>query len=254
MNDAAFGCADVEGLAAELALGIVSGAERAAALEHLSTCSACRARVDELAEVADELLLLGPEREPPAGFESRVLGAMGMAGGAGGPGGAVTTLTPPRRRRFSGRMLAVAAAVLIIVGAIGAFIGNWAAPGQSRLTRQYLQALHAMGGSALGAEKLRTPSGQDAGEVFVYEGKPSWLFVSVWDTSADNYTVRLIMKGGTPVTVAALQKIGDSNSLGADVDVDVTMLERVEIIDPHGAVRYQASFTLLWPALSASGS
>ena len=165
MNDAAFGCADVDALAAELALGIVSGAERAAALEHLANCSACRARVDELAEVADDLLLLGPEREPPAGFEGRVLTAMGVAGASGAsgtpgasgspgepgsPGGAVTALGS-RRRRFSGRMLAVAAAVLIVVGAVGAFIGNWAAPGQSRLTQEYVAALHTMGGSALGA-------------------------------------------------------------------------------------------------------
>jgi hypothetical protein len=253
MNDASFGCADVDALAAELALGIVSGAERAAALEHLAACSACRARVDELAEVADDLLLLGPEREPSAGFESRVLTAIGVSGGAGGPGAPVTVLAS-RRRRISGRTISVAAAALIVVGAIGAFIGNWVAPGQSRLTQEYVAALHQMGGSALGAERLQTvPGGQVAGEVFAYEGKPSWLFVSVWDTSADNYTVRLIMKGGTPVTVAALQKIGDGNSLGADVTVDITKLERAEIVDRHGTVRYQATFTLLWPKWSSSG-
>lgn len=258
MNDAAFGCADVEALAAELALGTVSGAERAAALEHLATCSSCRARVEELSEVADELLDLAPEREPPAGFEGRVLRAMGMAvgssTGAGGVVGVVAGSRRPRPRRFSGRMLAIAAAVLIVVGAVGAFIGNWIAPGQSRLSREYVAALRVMGGSALGAEKLQSvPGGHEAGEVFAYEGHPSWLYVSVWDTSADNYTVRLVMSGGTPVTVAALQKIGDSNSLGADVNVDITKLERVEIVDPQGTVRYQATFTLWWPKWSASG-
>ncbi len=251
MNNAAFDCSDVEALAAELALGIVSGAERAAALEHLAGCGACRARVDELSEVADELLLLGPEREPPAGFEGRVLNAMGMTPPS--TEGGVRPLRPGRR--FSSRTLAIAAAVLIVVGAVGAFIGNWVAPGQSALTKQYVAALHVMGGSALGAEHLQTvPGGQPAGEVFAYEGHPSWLFVSVWDTSADNYTVRLIMSGGTPVTIAALEKIGDSNSLGADIDVDITRLQRVEVVDPHGTVRYQATFTLWWPKWSASAS
>nr|MDQ3641745.1 hypothetical protein [Actinomycetota bacterium] len=66
-------CAQLEDVAAELALGTVAGAERAAALDHLAGCASCRNLVDQLARAADSLLLLAPEAEPPPGFESRVL-------------------------------------------------------------------------------------------------------------------------------------------------------------------------------------
>ena len=65
-------------LAAELALGIADGEERAEALRHLSTCAECRHVVEELSQVADELLILAPIEEPPAGFESRVVERLGL--------------------------------------------------------------------------------------------------------------------------------------------------------------------------------
>ena len=69
-------CAAVEERAAELALGVLDGADRAAVLEHLASCAQCRSTVGELAEVADVLPELAPEVEPPAGFQGRVLAAM----------------------------------------------------------------------------------------------------------------------------------------------------------------------------------
>jgi hypothetical protein len=98
------GCAAVEERAAELALGVLSGPERAAVLEHLASCAQCRSVVGELAEIADLLPSLAPEAAPPAGFEDRVLAAM----------------RGDRRRAFRRRVLAVgavaaAAAILSVV-------------------------------------------------------------------------------------------------------------------------------------------
>ena len=72
-------CEETRDLAAEIALGIADGEERAEALRHLSTCGECRRVVEQLSQVADELLMLAPVQEPPAGFESRVVEAMGQA-------------------------------------------------------------------------------------------------------------------------------------------------------------------------------
>ena len=71
-------CDEFAGVAAELALGVLTGRERAAALAHLDGCESCREQVRELTMVQDELLALLPSQEPPAGFESRVLDRLGL--------------------------------------------------------------------------------------------------------------------------------------------------------------------------------
>jgi hypothetical protein len=58
---------------AELAFGSPHGSERAALVEHVSSCAGCRAHLRDLETVAGTLLLLAPEAEVPAGFEQRVL-------------------------------------------------------------------------------------------------------------------------------------------------------------------------------------
>jgi hypothetical protein len=73
MTVSALSCAEVRELAPELALGILSGAERAEVVLHVNGCARCQAHVAELTEVADALPQLVPEAEPPAGFEGRVL-------------------------------------------------------------------------------------------------------------------------------------------------------------------------------------
>src|SRR5919106_1631725 len=70
-------CEEARALAPELSLGSATGDERARVLHHLASCPDCRRLVSELSAVADELLLLAPAHEPPAGFESRVLARLG---------------------------------------------------------------------------------------------------------------------------------------------------------------------------------
>jgi Putative zinc-finger len=57
----------------ELALGILSGSERADVLAHLDRCASCRAELESWAATADVLPSLLGEAEPPAGFEGRTM-------------------------------------------------------------------------------------------------------------------------------------------------------------------------------------
>jgi hypothetical protein len=66
-------CSRLYDLAPELALGLLDGAERAEVLAHLERCARCHGDVASLTEIGEQLLLLAPEVQPPAGFESRVL-------------------------------------------------------------------------------------------------------------------------------------------------------------------------------------
>src|SRR4051794_36829721 len=101
-------CDELQDLAPEVALGTIDGERRAEALRHLATCSDCRRHVDELTAVADELLMVAPTQEPPAGFESRVIDALGFQAPVA------------RRRRLFARLgppiAAAAATAAVLVG------------------------------------------------------------------------------------------------------------------------------------------
>ncbi|MDQ1443465.1 MAG: hypothetical protein QOG97_3693 [Acidimicrobiaceae bacterium] len=74
------GCDAFREIAPELALGLLSGDERGAAITHLTTCARCQAHLEGLVRVADDLLLLTPPVEPEIGFESRVMGRLAASG------------------------------------------------------------------------------------------------------------------------------------------------------------------------------
>jgi len=101
MNISALSCAEARELAPELALGILSGAERAEVLLHVNGCARCQAYVAELTEAADVIPQLAPEAEPPAGFEARVLRRLDEG-------------ERRTRRRWIGAVAAVAAAAMIV--------------------------------------------------------------------------------------------------------------------------------------------
>src|SRR5215212_3910098 len=94
-------CAEVRELAAEFALGILGGSERAEVVLHVNGCARCQAYVAELTEAADAIPQLVPEAEPPQGFEARVLHRLGAD-------------RRQNRRRWVASIAAVAAAAAII--------------------------------------------------------------------------------------------------------------------------------------------
>jgi hypothetical protein len=101
MNVSALSCAEARELAPELALGILSGAERAEVVLHVNGCARCQAYVAELTEAADAIPQLAPEAEPPPGFEARVLHRLGEG-------------DRRTRRRWIAAVAAVAAGAIIV--------------------------------------------------------------------------------------------------------------------------------------------
>lgn len=122
-------CSQLRDVAPDVALGILTGEERAVALAHLEGCAACRADVASLAGVADELLLTGPEATPPEGFDRRVLARLTEVRAAEAPSPARSSRPahlhrrarrrrPDRRRLAVGATLAAAAAAVVLVAAV----------------------------------------------------------------------------------------------------------------------------------------
>lgn len=222
-------CAEVRELAPELALGVVSGAERAHALAHLASCAECRHLVDHLSRTADTLLLLAPEAEPPIGFEARVMArAVGSA-----PRGVA-----PRRW-----IAAVAAAAALLSSAITGF-AVYAAGGRDRdLARQYERVVTAIGGKTLRAAVLRSIDGRVVGRVYAYQGKPSWLFLVVTDREGNGeFQIELEPIAGESIRLAKLRIEAGQGSWASTAAIDIDQLQSVRVIDATGVAEYEATF------------
>jgi hypothetical protein len=158
-------CDELQDLAPEVVLGTIDGQERAEALRHLATCGECQRLVDRLTTVADELLMFAPVQEPPVGFESRVIDALGFQ-------------QRPPRRRLGRRLLVwlgppVAAAAATAVALVGVYHDDHVT------AERYRSTLEQANGKSFQAEPLRDATGAEAGVAFGYQGSPSWMLVTV---------------------------------------------------------------------------
>lgn len=178
-----------------LALDDVDGAGRAELVQHLSGCGRCRNEYDGLAATLEQTLTAAPAVEPPPGFDSRVLAALGVdrpehralrPRAAGSP-------SAPRWR------VAVAAVVAgIALGAGG--VGLWA------MSQDPPRAVAA-------TSFLTTPDGAHVGTVTrtLVGGRPA-LVVTVTDGKVGmDYLCALRLEDGRRVDVATWE-IGSDQS------------------------------------------
>lgn len=213
-------------MAPELALGIVEGEERGRALEHLADCPDCRRRVDELTEVADELLLLAPYREPPPGFESKVLGEVLPA--------------PPKRRRRR-RFALVFAPVASAVAA--AAITLAVVSGDIQTADHYRQTLQQANGTEFEAYSLYGGDGRFAGTVFSYQGRPNWLVITVDPAHrGDLSSAHLVMDDGSERQLSWFH-LDSSGSSGGGIPVDPHHVSVLRLLPGAGGQPLVAHFT-----------
>lgn len=212
------GCQDFAELAPELALGTMTGAERARSVEHLAGCASCRKLLDDLSDIADDLMLLAPPREPPIGFETRVVERIHAS------------RPPPPRLFGTARRAAalMAAALLLVVVAAGAVLRGTSA--DRELASSYRRTLAIANGDYFVAKPLRARSGKRVGHVFAYQGSPSWIFVVVSDPSlSGRFKVQLETNGGRPVALGTM-RIGDGKGgWGSAVPVDLHDIREVRV-------------------------
>jgi hypothetical protein len=211
------GCGETRDLLPELALGIADGEERALALEHIAGCAGCRRRLEELSSVADDLIALAPRREPPVGFEGRVLDRLS------------TGHAPRRRPRLRLRRLSFAAAV-VAAAAVTAIAMNASSSSDRRLAAQYRTALQGAHGKYFQSARLRTPAGTQVGTVFGYQGSPSWLFYVVGGAYGSGvYGEQIVTRSGRTVNLTPFRFVDESWGIATPVplrDIAVVRLVR----------------------------
>lgn len=217
-------CDETRELAAELALGIVEGEERGRALQHLAGCPDCRLRVEEFSEVADELLLLVPRREPPVGFESRVLAQ-------------VLPKPEPKRRRRLRLVLAPAAAAVAAAAITLAIVSP-----DLRLASHYRQTLDQANGREFESYALRGAGDAHVGTVFSYEGSPSWVHIDVDPGQRNGLTAaKLVTDEGSQVPLRRFH-LDQQGGWGGSIPVDPKQVSVLRLTGAPGTRTLIAKF------------
>jgi hypothetical protein len=217
-------CDETRDVLAELALGVADGEERGRALQHLAKCQECRAELEKLSDVADELSLLAPHREVPVGFESRVLSR-------------VLPAPAPRRRRWPRFVLAPAAAALAAVGITLGVVWN-----DVQTAHNYRDTLQKANGKEFEAYSLYG-GGAFAGTVFSYQGAPNWLVITV-DAAhrADLQRAELVMNDGRQIRLNWFH-LDPSGSSGGGIPEDPHAVSFLRLSPGAGGEPLVAHFT-----------
>jgi hypothetical protein len=207
----------------ELALGIADGEERALAIEHVAGCGACRRELEELSMIGDDLLALVPEREPPAGFEARVLERVSAP---------PPQAERPRRRHL--RRLTLAGAAAAAGAAAMAIALTLSYSSDRQLAAQYRATLQQANGQYFASARLQTTDGRPAGTVFAYQGAPSWLFYVVdGDYASGTYREQIVTRSGRLITLPAFRLVALSWGVATPVPVrDVAVVRLIR--EPGG--------------------
>jgi hypothetical protein len=215
-------CDEMEELGPELALGTLTGPERAEAVEHLASCLDCRRRVAELAQVVDSLLVLAPEDDPSPELEARVLARTVREQPA--------HEVPARRSPWRRRVLAgsIAAAVLAVVAFTIVALGR---------------------DDGENADTVRTAVATDDGgrsvcRAVINEVDPAWLFVSLDEPGQERagYDVEVRFESGETAQVGRLDLSEGHGELAVTIDLQGNRAHSVRLIGADGEFGYEARF------------
>jgi hypothetical protein len=228
------GCDQVRDLAPELALGVAEGQERDAALRHLTGCAGCRQLVADLSTVGDELLSLVPPRDPPRGFESRVLADLGHA-----PARRTAQLFTLRRQWVA----AAAAAAVVLAAVLGGVSVYWATADERRLADSYQAVLSQGQGDFFLAAPLRGSQGR-VGTVFAYQGNPSWAMMTAQPTIEEEgrFQAEVLTRDGRYLPAGDVVLGGARQAGGVQLPVDLSEVQEIRFMGPDGQLVFVATF------------
>src|SRR5689334_2916049 len=189
-SDAAGDCGWFRELAAEFALGLVTGHERDKALTHLQSCPACCWHTARLATVSDRLRSLIPSTETPVGFEQRVQQRREAA-----------EAQAHRRAGMLRRVRAAAAPVMIAIG----FAGGWWAQTATRAPPRPTAV-------AVAAASPLMAGTRHVGDVVVRVDHPRSMSVYLILARPGRLTCQLLRSGGSVAATENYQAAGDVES------------------------------------------
>jgi len=214
------GCQEYASELAELALGVLTGRERARVLAHVESCQRCADELEVLSRAADTVVQAAPELEPPLGFEVRLFERMGL------------TEVRPRRRRLRpshwvSAVAGVAAAALAL--GLGLSLTSSSRPTASaRATHPHQIATAAL-----------VENGETVGRVMTFGGDRPWMSMMLADSTAHGTVdcVVVTKNGDTHVVgTFAANKGGYGAWIAPLRGTDPKDLRAAEVVSPSGTV------------------
>jgi hypothetical protein len=217
------GCASTAERLPELALGILSGAERADVLAHLDRCASCRAELESWAATADALPMLLGDAEPPSGFEGRTMDRLRTA----------QALEPrwPVWRRVLGVAAIVAMAMIVTLAGVRIVdAGNDGSSGNVAETE-------------VTSAQMVVRSGHRAGDAFMTGGKDRYVFVDVsYGVGSGRYDIETVDHANRATKIGAVDVTEGHGAWAGEVPEGAAEPQVVRMVDADGKVVCWAKF------------
>ncbi len=209
-------CEQYQAELSELALGVLTGRDRARALAHVESCPRCAEELEQLSHAADAVVQAAPEAEPPMGFEVRLFERMGVA-----------DLRRPshfRSPRWVAGALSAAAAVVALAVGLGLGLSSSTPPTQNAAPRSVVSANLVENGTVVG-------------RVAAHGGTHPWMWMMVVDSSAEG-TVNCIVVTSDDVShqVGTFVAKKGYGAWVAPLTVDPKDIRSAEVVGPSGTV------------------
>jgi hypothetical protein len=101
-----------------------------------------------------------------------------------------------------------------------------------------------VGGRSMRAAPLLDAAHQRVGQAFIYDGSPSWVFVSVDRSGLDgSYTIVCTGPSAGPLSWPNLRVTDGHGTIAWTVKGKVSGLNHVDVVDPAGHAVYSATLT-----------
>jgi anti-sigma factor RsiW len=212
---------------AELALGVLTGRERARTLSHLESCPRCAEELEQLSRAADVVVALAPEAEPPLGFETRLFERMGI---------------PPARatRRHRPRFwipATVAAAVVALALAAGLGFGLSSSPASAPA-----KSAHGVHDLVAAQTAALMENGQNVGRVDIFDGAKPWMQMTLHDSTARGLVrCMVVTDDGQVHVVGSFVSTEGYGAWSAPLHVKPATVRTAQVMSPSGTVIATAS-------------
>ena len=208
-------CEVVQGELAELALGTLSGRNRSEALGHVASCLRCEAELERLSIVADALLHLAPEMEPPLGFELRLAERLRAAPPA----------QEPRRLRRTSLLAAGAAGMALLGFGVGSLVTARGAGNQRQLATAGFTSANL------------TAHGRVVGNVTISTGSPPWMFMTMsGGTLSGTVTCDVTLAGGKVETIGVFKVSAGYGTWAAPLPPTTSAVRSAQLLTANGTI------------------